>query len=84
VDKPDCQRASGRASRPIELGEVPAAQQRLPPRMAAVATRLLTYAFSVCGGTNDAFDNLHNHSLESKALMDNELQVLLWKMYADV
>lgn len=52
--------------------------------MAVVVTRLLADAFSVCGGTNDAFDNLHNHSLESKALMNNELQVLLWKMDADV
>jgi DNA topoisomerase IB len=58
--------------------------QRPPPRMAVVVTRLLADAFSVCGGTNDAFDNLHNHSLESKALMNNELQVLLWKMDADV
>jgi hypothetical protein len=53
-------------------------------RMADVVTRPLADAFSVCGGANDVFDNLHNYFLESKALMDKELRVLLWKIDADV
>jgi hypothetical protein len=52
--------------------------------MADVVTRPLADAFSVCGGANDVFDNLHNYFLESKALMDKELRVLLWKIDADV
>jgi len=52
--------------------------------MAAVVTRLLADAFSVCGGANFITVNLQNHFLGRKTLMDNELQVWLWKMNVDV
>jgi hypothetical protein len=56
------QRPSGRASRSIEIGEVPTEPQRTPTRMATVVTRLFADAFSVCGGANFNVDNLHKFS----------------------